>query len=298
MNFAVDDKDKIDAFFGAQRTVKAPFEGQMTPAFQTALADYHAGVTERDSAFYHTIDFGDGVLHQGAWDLRDHESAYLGDYDVGGKRVLEVGPASGFLSAYLASKCADLVVFDLPFGAAPELVPFSEIDNIDEFAASGQRSMEQLRNSWWLTKRKLGFKASAVYADVYNPPSDLGRFDVTVFGSILLHLSNPFRALQMFAATTDSTIIVTDVLGAPSTSPNVSQNLLGAARMIFAPSPLPNGIVHWWALSPDAVRHMLSKLGFSDCVVTTHSPKRMSSAPPLFTVVARRVVRPGPKRKP
>lgn len=296
MKIDVDKKNKIDAYFGDQGSSKGRYEGQLTPSFQSALEDYHAKVTEQDAAFYHTIDFGDGVLRKGAWDLRDHEQTYLGGCDVAGKRVLEVGPASGFLSAYLASKGADLVVFDLPLGSASELVPFSEIDDMEEFASGGRRSVEQLRNSWWLTKRRLGFKASAVYADVYAPPSDLGRFDVAVFGSVLLHLSNPFRALQAFAAVTDSTIVVTDVVGASSLRPD-SQNLYGAAHMIFAPSPLPNGIVHWWALSADAVRHMLHKLGFTECVVTTHSPKRMPSSPPLFTVVARRAPKSGPKSK-
>lgn len=297
MKIDVDEKNKIDAYFGDQGSPKPRYEGQLTPSFQSALEDYHAKVTEQDAVFYHTIDFSDGVLRKGAWDLRDHEQAYLGGCDVGGKRVLEVGPASGFLSAYLASKGADLVVFDLPLGSASELVPFSEIDDMDEFATGARRSVEQLRNSWWLTKRKLGFKASAVYADIYAPPSDLGRFDVTVFGSILLHLANPFRALQAFAATTDSTIVVTDVLGVQSLSPETGQSLYGSANMIFAPSPLPSGIVHWWALSPNAIRHMLHKLGFTECVVTTHSPKRMPSSPPLFTVVARRAPKSGLKRK-
>ncbi|MFO1102457.1 MAG: hypothetical protein U1E20_06075 [Methylocystis sp.] len=75
-----------------------------------------------------------------------------------------------------------------------------------------------------------------------------------------------------------------------------SQDLYGAAHMIFAPNPLPNGIVHWWTLSTDSVRPMLGKLGFADCVVTTHSPKRMTSSPPLFTVVARRAGKSGPKK--
>jgi O-methyltransferase len=203
MNFDVE--NKIDAYFGDQRSSNARYDSQLTPSFQSAIEDYHAKVTEADALFYHTIDLGDGELRDDAWDLRDHEQTYLGGCDLAGKRVLEVGPASGFLSAYLASKCADLVVFDLSLGSASELAPFAVIDDMEEFARDARRSVEQLRNSWWITKRKLGFNASAVYDDVYNHSSDVGRFDVTVIGSILLHLSDPFEALRAFAGQTDST---------------------------------------------------------------------------------------------
>ncbi|MFO1102458.1 MAG: hypothetical protein U1E20_06080 [Methylocystis sp.] len=192
MKFDVDNKKKIDAYFGDQRPSNARYEGQLTHSFQSALEDCHAKVTEADSHFYHMIDLGDGELRNGVWG--DHEQTYLGGCGLVGKRVLEIESASGFLSAYLASKCADLVVFDLPLGSTSELAPFAEIDDMEEFAREARRSVEQLRNSWWMTKRKLRFNGSAVYRDVYNPPSDLGRFDVTVLGSILLHLSDPFGA--------------------------------------------------------------------------------------------------------
>jgi SAM-dependent methyltransferase len=58
--------------------------------------------------------------------------------------------------------------------------------------------------------------------------------------------------------------------------------------MLVAPTSGPIGLVHWWALSPAAVVRMLAVLGFTDATVSLHSPPRMTSAPPLFTVVAHR----------
>lgn len=280
----VNDKLDLDAYFQQQTAELKRYGNQMSPAFQEALEDYHASITVDDCKFYHTIDLGDGQLHSGAWDLREHEELYIGNFNVSGKRVIEAGPASGFLSAYMASKGADLVVFDLPFGQGPELMPFPGV-NMDEMATQSRISMAQLRNSWWYTKRKLGFEAAAIYGDIYNPPEDIGRFDVAVFGAILLHLSNPFRALQALSALTDDTVIVTDVWNA---FPPVNVEPLRKAHMIFAPSHLPNGIVHWWGLSPEAICHMLERLGFPSATVTKHVPKNMPSAPSLFTVVARR----------
>jgi len=47
--------------------------------------------------FYHTMDLPNHGVVTGAWDLRGREAAYLGNVDVAGKRVLEVGTASGHL---------------------------------------------------------------------------------------------------------------------------------------------------------------------------------------------------------
>ncbi len=279
----------LDSYFKHQSARVEKYGGQLSPEFQKALVEYHAGVEEKDCDFYHTITLTNGRVVEGEWDLRDHQKTYLGECDVRGKRVLEVGPATGSLSAYMALEGANLVIFDLPFGSCPDLVPFAEID-AEELAASGARSAGRLRNSWWFTQKNLGFEAGAVYGDVYDPPSDIGRFDMTVFGAILLHLSNPFRALQKFAAITENTIVVTDIFSGPARSALASSGSHGGAHLIFAPSEPPSGVVHWWALSPDAIVFMLSKLGFSDATVTTHSPEMMTSKPPLFTVVAHRTV--------
>jgi hypothetical protein len=50
--------------------------------------------------FYHTMDIPGYGHVQGDWDLRGHERQYLGNVDFAGKRVLEVGTASGYLPMY------------------------------------------------------------------------------------------------------------------------------------------------------------------------------------------------------
>jgi len=264
-------------YFREQAVKPISYGGQRKAAFQQALQAYHSKVTLEDCDFYHTIETKDGIF-EGAWDLRGHENAYLGHHDFSARKVIEFGPASGWLSAHIAKQAGELLVFDLPLGSGPEIVPYP---NADLERVGGVRSMTRLRNSWWFARRALGFNASAVYADIYNPPPDLGRFDVAVFGAILLHLSNPFRALQCASLMTDEAIIVTDVFSAPTVewAPTV---------VAFNPTPPPIGHIHWWSLSPTAVKHMLAILGFTDAVVSIHSPTQMASQPPMFTVVARR----------
>jgi hypothetical protein len=51
-----------------------------------------------DCYFYHTMELpGYGVIN-GDWDLRHGVDDYLGNVTFAGKRVLEIGPASGFLA--------------------------------------------------------------------------------------------------------------------------------------------------------------------------------------------------------
>jgi hypothetical protein len=261
--------------------------GQLDPNFQKSLGMYFNRFTAADCDFYHTIRTRDGTVYPGAWDLSGHEKEYLGGIDLAGKRVLEFGPASGLLTAYMSQNGASVVAFDLPPGRGPEIIPFPSIDP-EAANRSGIASMARLRNSWWFARKALGFSANVVYGDIYNLPNDIGRFDVAVFGAILLHLSNPFQALRGAAATTDA-IVVTDLLNAPR-SPG------GDALMLFNPTLPPRDVVTWWGLSPEVIQRMLLLLGFTEFTVTTHEQSMNNVSANMFTVAARRPPRPAQER--
>ena len=190
------------------------------------------------------------------------------------------------MTGYFVRGGAHTTVFDLPFGAGWEVVPFAAMDT-DAHSRQAAESCRRLRNSWWFTRRHLGFEAAAVYGDIYDPPRDLGPFDVAFFGAILLHLSNPFRALASATAMTEETIVVTDLMTAPA---RLTDQPEAPPVVLFGPSPPPAGLVHWWTLTPNAVRRMLEVLGFGDAAVTLHQSAAMVPPPPMFTVVARRTV--------
>lgn len=50
---------------------------------------------------------------EGEWDLRKGVKEYLGNVDFKGKRVLEIGTASGFLCFYMEGQGAEVVAYDL-----------------------------------------------------------------------------------------------------------------------------------------------------------------------------------------
>ncbi len=285
--FAQEDSTYLEHYFESQAVVPERYTGQLTPTFQRRLGIWHQQVTEADCDFYHTLALPGGRVIPGAWDLRGSEARYLGFQDFANKRVLEVGPATGWLTSSLARQGADVVVFDLPFGTGPEIMPFQGIDP-EAHRQSGTKSVDRLRNSWWYAKGHLNFQAQAVYGDIYHPPSDMGRFDAAVFGAILLHLSNPFRALQAMAAMVDDTIVVTDVFSAPEAVGSGQFSKDAPPIALFNATPPPNGLVHWWSLGPSVIARMLDRLGFADITIDCFNIEGMESRPPMFTVVGHR----------
>ncbi|WP_147306417.1 hypothetical protein [Methylovirgula sp. 4M-Z18] len=274
----------LDAWFASQQSPATPFSGQLDPAFQAALAAHFATVTEAQCVFYHTVELPGGRTISGEWDFREYEDTYLGGFAFTGKRVIEYGPATGWISAHIAARAQMLTVFDLPIGVGHDPVPDLMSEPPEAFARSAATHTDRQRNSWWLVRNAFGFQANAVYGDIFDPPADLGRYDVAMFGCILLHLMHPYRALQRAAEITDEAIIVADL----ALAPRVGEFDANRSSLLFSPSPPPNGVVHWWYLTPLAVSNMLTSLGFPQITVTTHRPPRMPNAPLLYTVVARR----------
>ena len=71
-------------------------------------------VTDVDECyFYHTMEIPGLGLVEGQWDLRDGVGEYTGGVDYKGKRVLEIGTASGFLCFTLEAQGAEMVSYDL-----------------------------------------------------------------------------------------------------------------------------------------------------------------------------------------
>ncbi len=261
--------------------------GQLEPENQKRLAERWAGVTLEDCHFYHRSALPDGRVIEGAWNLIGGESAYLGGVVLGGRRVLELGPASGWLSVWMEQQGASVVGFDLGWDVPPDLIPLQHFD-LDTMRAEHISFATHVQNAWWFLQREYGLTAQAVYGSIYDLPADIGRYDVSVFGSILLHLRDPFQALHEAAKRTDEAIIVVEPLRHDPSQvdqPVLVWNITRGAS--------PNG---WWGLSPGVIVDMLKVLGFPNATVTYHrQPYRPENNPVEgatslvnYTVVARR----------
>ena len=63
----------------------------------------------KDCTFYHTMDIPGYGTVKAHWDLRGREAEYLGNVPLRGRRVLEIGPASGCLSMFMEREGAEVL---------------------------------------------------------------------------------------------------------------------------------------------------------------------------------------------
>lgn len=246
-------------------------------------------------AFYHTIDIpGFGTQH-GMWDLRSNVAKYLGQVDLAGKRVLELGTANGYLCFHMEQQGADVIAFDIAPDQVSDIVPYARADT-KQRANDMQPWLEQIRNAFWLAHNRANSTAKVVYGNVYNVPEEIGLVDVSTFGAILLHLRDPFHALYNALRLTRETVIITEPIW-PWQWFNFVRYLLPSKQfggyMIFLPDAKAcNPPTTWWYLSPMAVRRFISVLGFEESKVSYHFQKHPESGRKTlcFTVVGKRTV--------
>lgn len=206
--------------------------------------------------FYHSIDLPNHDPIEGDWDLRGRVEEYLGNYEFSGKRVLDVGTASGFLSFFMEKEGAEVTSFDLADDGEWDIVPHHRLQDQMQYLIEMQNmELQKVKRSYWYSHQLLSSKAKVYYGDVYNLPSELGEFDVVVLGMILSHLRDPFQALYSASKRSkDSIIIVNQAM--PSDD----------AFSYFMPDPDADSFLElhlaWWAFSIGCIKKMLAVLGF------------------------------------
>jgi SAM-dependent methyltransferase len=270
-----------------------------------------------DCYFYHVMDLpGYGEVGN-EWDLRGGEEAYLGGVTFQGKRVLELGTASGYLCRYMEQKGAQVIGFDLAADRSWDLVPFAGID-LSPFRVERRNRIERLQNGWWFAHRLFESRAKVVYGNVYEIPEEIGPVDIATFGLILCHLRDPFQALHSALRLTREQAVVTEWHPeqpvASGQDMSVARKFASGLRwylkrlliktgvispgcrhpggMYFVPNPqatdLGAEISTWWCLSPEVICRFLAVMGFKEQVVTEHFQTFQGKRIRLYTVVGKR----------
>jgi hypothetical protein len=244
------------------------------------------GESFEDCLFYHTIDLpGHGLIY-GPWDLRGREDQYTGHVDFDGKSVMEIGPASGGLTAYIEQRGGKVTCVETSDELGVDILPIHGAD-IASHIEGGRSTLKQVCAAWNYTQATLGLTATCHYGDVNTLPSKIGTFDISFVGAILLHCKSPFDVVHQACEASSGAVIVTDLVYADMVSTT-------EALMRFDPS---NGtsVIAWWGVSPGAIISMLRLHGFSDCTATFHEQKygvdKYGIDPifaKMFTVVGRR----------
>ena len=263
-----------------------------------------------DYLFYHTIDLpGLGVM-PGEVDLRYAPDDYLGNIIVTNKRVLDMGTASGFLSFHMENKGASVVSYDLPPNDNWDIVPHASREGATQekitLASERRNRMRKINNAYRLSHRLLNSRAELVRGTAFAVPDLVGLVDITTFGNIREHVSNPLLAIQQAACITRETIVITERLD--TTRQPVIDRLFGwlgtsAVRKIchrlVEPSGLSQPLVAignleetGQSLTPELLVEFLRVLDFGDVRISYHRQHlaQHNKTILMYTLVANRTV--------
>jgi O-methyltransferase len=231
-----------------------------------------------DCYFYHTMELpGHGVMEGRDWDLRGRVDEYLGNVDFAGQRVLEIGPASGFLTFEMEKRGAEVVSVEVTEEHGWDFVPYPAA-RLEEVFGPRRIVMQQLKNSYWFSHAAVQSNAKVYYGDVYNLPAALGEFDIAVMAAVLLHCRDPLRIVEQCAKMAKSLIIVDKFY----------PDLEGAPVCRLAPTP-ENFLWHtWWHFSTQFFTQFLTVMGFTASKPTMHEQYHRGRAHALFTIIGGR----------
>ena len=223
------------------------------------------GADLSDFVWYHAFELPDGRVLPGAWDLRGHESAYLGGVDVAGKRVLELGPATGYLTFYMERMGAEVVAFEAGFDVSIDVMPVQGREDPEERRQVMQDTIDRNHDAWWYLHRTIGSSAKFVQGNIYDMPADLGHLrHHPGRGHPACTCASPGAPSRRRRGGRRETMIVTEPLQDDWQPPE--SNI-----MRFSPSA-EHHLTNWWSIYPGAVVSMLSRLGFGRTETTMHTP--------------------------
>jgi len=173
----------------------------------------------------------------------------------------------------------------------------------EEVESHMHNNLQRVQNAYWFAHKAFNSQARVVYAHVYDIPLTFGQYDISVMGSVLLHLSNPFLAMQNMLRLTKERAIITDLLpnglvrrgikdfakiflGRPSV-PKMDYRL---PFLEFLPSSSNNHNFAWWLISPEAIVRIAGLFGFEKTTVSYHRQYQNGELRNFYTVVCDRTV--------
>lgn len=262
-------------------------------------------ISLEDCDFYTVQDIpGLSKPTEGEWDLRKGVDEYLGHVYFKNKTVLELGPASGYLTFHIEKTGGDVTSIELSVDNDKwDVVPACNQNWQADEKEHMKNDLAKVQNAFWYAHKAFNSNSKVVHSHVYNLPQDIGTYDISLMSSVLLHLQNPFLAIQNMLSHTKEKAIITDVLpgGSRSTTSlrNVIRNLL--RRDTFSNMPRvpylqflpkldnPHNFA-WWLISPEAIVNMASLFGFEKSSINYHVQLQNGTPVHLYTVVCERTI--------
>ena len=157
---------------------------------------------------------------------------------------------------------------------------------------------QRRRNAYWYAHKAYNSKSKLIETHVNDLPAEIGIYDISVICTVLLHIQNPFLALEKMLRHTREKVIITEPGGYTRINSfrNIIRNLI---KRIMRPVPPPlmtfipvesRTPFKWWTLSPEIIVNMANILGFEKNTITYHKQTVNRQNMWFFTVVCERTV--------
>ncbi len=246
-------------------------------------AEPQRNIDLKNCFFYHTIDLpGVGTI-KGHWDLREIASEYLGGVDLAGQRVLEIGPASGFLTSWMERQGAEVVSVEQPESDVWDFVPY-HLDDEEKWSSvisAKRRNNEMLKNSFWYTHNALGMNSKVHYGRANDLPLELGKFDVSVIAMVLTHMRDPISTIISCARRTTDKLVIVERL-------HVVKEAQEKPILQLIPDSTNMRYDSWWYFSREFFSQLLTLMGFRDISFNNVYCDVNGKQYPVTTIVAKK----------
>jgi tRNA (mo5U34)-methyltransferase len=143
--------------------------------------------------WYHTIDLGHGIVTPGQYDLAPLLKHYGIPASLAGRTVLDAGPAHGFFAFEFERRGATRVATaELPSWTEHDASPVLR-DVFDHAPASVD---EYHRGALGFAIQARRSRVERQFCNIYDlTPERVGTYDFVFCASVLLHMTDPLRAL-------------------------------------------------------------------------------------------------------
>ncbi len=250
-----------------------------------------------DCEFYHVMDIpGLSEPPKGLFDLRKGVNEFLGHVDFKNKTVLELGPASGFLTFHIEKMGGDVTSIELDHKKYKWDIVKRVKHNWQEELNVFVKREKKMRNSYWYAHKAFNSKSKLILSHINDLPAELEIYDISLMCTVLLHLQNPFLGIQNMFRHTKEKAIITE-LGCYTRIKSFRNTIRNLIRRIMRPPPSMTFIpdegrtpFKWWYLSPEVIVNMANILGFEKNTITYHKQKADGRNTWFFTVVCERTV--------
>lgn len=159
-----------------------------------------------DIDWYHTIELKPGYFTKGRYDWRP----YLKQFDFGdldGKTVLDIGCGNGFFSFYFEKLGAQVTALDIPSQKDRDCNMVGVI-NV-KVQPTCEKEYINFKEPFNIAKDMLNSNVKRIEMDLYDmTPENMGKYDMIFCNDVLLHLTDPFKALNVFQKICNESMII------------------------------------------------------------------------------------------